>query len=299
MIIMDFGYQFFDPLKKLIFKMYESYSYKYMVIIDIMFGSNKNAEIIKATYHAQNLKVYNLLDENNIKPSSKNLVDEMKQNLLHIAVRGRNYVLVEYFVDNDVSQTDKNIFNETPLDIAIKNNDKEMVELLCGHGKLENHKKTIKKLEDKCDDYRMNYEKVASINFDLKTQVESFNKSNQRLREVYDTVNNQLKSEHDTYKKTLQMCERLKEDNKGLKYELDTLKISTKRMRDNYDENDRANKKFRTEYGILEIKHNQVVAENKVLKKDIGMLQTQYGTLKQDYGVLQVTVNNLRDSMKK
>lgn len=290
---------FFDSLKKLISEMYNGYIYRYRVITNIMFGSNKNVEILKATLNSQNLKVYNLLDENKIKPSSKNLIDDMKQNLLHIAVRTKNYVLVEYLVDNDVSQTDKNVFNETPLDIAIKNNDKEMVELLCGHGNVEHHKKTIKKLEDKCDDYKMNFERVGSMNFELKNQVESFTKSNKRLRDIYDTVNNQLKSEHDTYTKTLQTCEKLREENKGLKYELDTLKITTKRVRDNYDDNDRANKKFRTEYGILEIKHNQVVAENKVLKKDIGLLQTQYGTLKEDYGVLQVTVNNLRDSMKK
>lgn len=279
--------------------MHEDYSYKYRVIIVIMFGSNKNAEIIQATYDCQNLKVYNLLDENNIKPSSKNLVDEMKQNLLHIAVRRKNYVLVEYLIENDVSQTDKNIFDERPLDIAIKNNDFQMVELLCGRGNSENQKKTIKKLEDKCDDYKMNYEKVANINLDLKTQVESVTKSNKRLRNIYNTVNNQLQTEHATYTSALQNCEKLREENKGLKTELNNLRITTKRIRDGYDDSDRANKKLRTEYGVLEIKHNQAVNENKVLKKDMGNLQNQYVTLKQDYGVLQVTVNNLRDSMKK
>jgi ankyrin repeat protein len=210
-----------------------------------MFGSNKGKyeEIIEATLKAQTLTVHHLLEKYNVKPTDSNLVDKSNQNLLHMSVRAQNPILVEYLMENNVSHTAKNIFGETAMDIAIKNNDTHIVELLCGSKQIESLKKSCKKLETKCDEYKFNFEKASIINTQLKSEMEKGNKSLKRQRELYETQGLELK-------------------------------------------------RVRTENGILKV----TVTRQEVTIHD---QEERIVRLNSDNNVLQVTIKNLRDSMKK
>lgn len=160
---------------------------------DYLISQAKYDEIINATLSSQTLYVMELLDKNNIEPTNSNLVDKSKQNLLHLAVRTKNYMLAEYLIEKKVSQSAKNIFGETPVDIAMKNNDTRMVELLYDVNKINNYKQLYEKLEDKCDDLRYNYNTLLSENTKLLFQVDDTNKTNKRLRDTCDTHEREIK----------------------------------------------------------------------------------------------------------
>lgn len=182
----------------------------------------KYDEILNAALSSHTLLVMDLLDKSNLEPTNSNLVDKSKQNLLHLAVKTKNYMLAEYLIEKKVSQIAKNIFNETPVDIAIKNNDIRMIELLYGVNKMDNYKQLTQKLEDKCDDMKFNYEKILSENTNLSYKLEESTKTNKRLRDTNDVQEREIKR-----LKTDNV--RLSEDNKILQTTVTNLRNSMKK----------------------------------------------------------------------
>ena len=194
-----------------------------------MVTQGKYDEIMNEALGSQTLSVINSLETNNINPTNINLVDKSKQNLLHLACKTKNYMLAEYLINKNVSHKVKNLFNETALDIAIKNGDVQMIGLLYGTSNIDNYKLSILKLEDKCNDFKLNIEMVMGINCKLERE-------------------------------KMEACE-----------QLNNVTRTNKRLRDNHDTQEREIKKLKTENSLL-------TNDNKTL---------------------QITVNNLRSTMKK
>ena len=181
----------------------------------------KCEEIMDAAVESKTVLAMNLLENYDIEPSNRLLMDKSQQNLLHIAAKTKNYMFAEFLVEKGVSQ-DKNIFGETPLDIAMKNSDSRMIQLLYEVNKVGTFKQSIKKLEDKCDDLRYNFERVSTINDQLKTENTNLKITNKRLRdseEVNDREVKKLKTEKNA----------LLEDNRCLQTTVNNLRNSMKK----------------------------------------------------------------------
>jgi ABC-type phosphate transport system auxiliary subunit len=68
-----------------------------------------------------------------------------------------------------------------------------MIELLYEVNNVNTFKQSIKKLENKCDDLRGNYDRVSSINDQLKTENSTLKITNKRLRDDGDINDRELK----------------------------------------------------------------------------------------------------------
>ena len=99
-----------------------------------MFGSQTVNEVsffeIMTSARLSKNDVMTMINCNNINVNNNQLADDYKQNLLHIAVKNYHYEFAKFLIKKKIDKSKKNIFNETPLDIAIKNHDTKMIEIL-------------------------------------------------------------------------------------------------------------------------------------------------------------------------
>jgi ankyrin repeat protein len=157
-----------------------------------MFG-NRYDEIINAAREGKSILAMNLLDKYGMHPTNTNLIDKSKDTLLHLAARTREYMLAEYLLNKNVSSVVKNIFGETPVDIAIKNHDSRMLELMYRVNNVTNLNSQINKLENKCDELRVNYNTVSRNNTYLSLKNDELGASNKRLRETNEFQEREIK----------------------------------------------------------------------------------------------------------
>lgn len=149
-------------------------------------------EIMNAAIESETILVMNLLEKYDIEPSNQYLTDKSQQNLLHIAVKTKNYMLTEFLIEKNVVQ-DKNIFGETPLNIAMKNSDSRMIELLYEVNKINNYKQLNTKLEVKYDDLQFSYNRISYVNDQLRTENNNLKITNKRLRDNEDANDREIK----------------------------------------------------------------------------------------------------------
>ena len=174
-------------------------------------------EIILDTLNSHTLSVMNLLDKNNISLDDEKLIDSSNQNLLHLSVKTKNVMLTEFLLDKKLDKNKKNIFGETPIDIAFKDQNREMVEKLYGVDKLNFHIQANKRLESKFDELDRNYQKFLVINSNLTAE-------NTVLKKRLD---NEIK----TNKRKTEECFAVENDYKRMKIERDNVIDDNKTLR--------------------------------------------------------------------
>lgn len=216
--------------------MFEKGDFKFCTNSSVML-QKKCCDIRGAAIGSNTLFVIDLLETNKIDVNNVNLFDESKQTLLHIAVKTKNYMLVEYLLGKNIDKDCVNIFGECALDIAIKNNDKKMIELLYDIGTINYHKNNNNKLEDKCDDLRFNYEKVLGFNDKLQRE----------KSELISDLNMQMRK-----------CAKLENENLGLVTNLDREMKNNKRLREDNDVCVRDLKKLKIDHQILTDTYNKL-----------------------------------------
>ncbi|MCJ7636383.1 MAG: ankyrin repeat domain-containing protein, partial [Nitrososphaeraceae archaeon] len=86
--------------------------------------------IISKAYSKDTNGVTYLLDSHNIDVNDSTLVDESKNTLLHLAVATKNTSLAKHLIGKKSTLNKKNSFGETPMQIALKNQDEGMVKIL-------------------------------------------------------------------------------------------------------------------------------------------------------------------------
>ncbi len=151
-------------------------------------------EITDATIESNTNLVLQLLRNGNYNPSDKLFMNKTKDSLLHLAARTKNYGLAEFLIENNVEQT-KNIFGETPANIAMKNGDDRMAKLLLENDRINELKQINKNLK-----YDNEIKKIALDNMTIKVLNlnSALELSNKRLRdnEETDRVFKKLKTDH-------------------------------------------------------------------------------------------------------
>lgn len=172
-----------------------------------LFGSSivteeTKSEIIKNIYCQNTDTVISTINHKNIDPDDNNLIDESQQNLLHLACRTRNLELAKFLINKKINKQKVNIFNETPLDIAIKNQDKKMIEILLNSNyvpyqtdltykisklteDLNCEKKNYKRQRDECELLSVDNLKLKEENKQLKVDNSELQKTVKTLRESF------------------------------------------------------------------------------------------------------------------
>lgn len=185
--------------------------------------------LFEATRNSKSSLVISLLNNNNINPNDAGLIDEYNQNLLHIAVKCKNYNLVKHLLSKQIDKNKRNLFGETPFDIAIKNHDIKMMEILLGNENLKIDNDYLKSLNNgltmKLDEMDKNNLKLLQTNTEL-TQKNSLLK----IKLDEDTLNRKRhRDDIDSY-----ICEnkRLKIENDKLKNDNEIMKETIKIMRE-------------------------------------------------------------------
>ena len=197
------------------------------------FGSTKvdedtKSEIIKNIYSQNTHAVISLINHHHINLDDTNLLDESQQNLLHIAVRTKNLELVKFLMNKKINKQKLNMFGETALDIAIKNHDKKMIEVLLYVEApiiMPYYQQIIKK-----DDYSESSRNVDKLTEELNTEKQNCKRKRDECNTL-SNINTSLKNEN-----TDLVIEngKLKIENKKLKADNNELQKTIKTLRESF-----------------------------------------------------------------
>lgn len=148
-------------------------------------------ELINLTISQKTWEVIEYLEEHKIDPNDYNLVDNLGNTLLHLAVSTKNLLLTRHLVRIKSNQSKQNIFKETPMKIAMKNNDEHIIQELMDISnseeleELENEKKNNKRLRDDNNELKSENKKLNTENKKLKMDNSELQKTVKTLRESF------------------------------------------------------------------------------------------------------------------
>lgn len=162
--------------------------------------------ILENIYSKNTNAVVDLLDINNIDVNDYNLVDELKNTPLHLAVATKNSDLTSYLVTKGINKQKKNIFGETAFLIALKNQDETIIRtLITTHNQyqadelakeIERHKRSRDEFEkEKSEHQHTRVERDIAIcdNDLLRTENKKLKDDNVELRKTVRTLRQSLK----------------------------------------------------------------------------------------------------------
>jgi len=171
--------------------------------------------IIRAAVQSKTNTVIELLERHRININNSSLVDDYGQNLLHIAVKGVNYDLVRYLMGKGGDRLKRSVYNETPIDIAMKNYDVKMVEILLEVDYESSFKVGNKQLSDKVVELESCNRKLIESNTELSQkngvlhlQLDDERRVGKRLRDesvVMIEENKRLKSDNKVLSDTVKV----------------------------------------------------------------------------------------------
>ena len=166
--------------------------------------------LIRNTLKSNTNIVKKMIAEHNVNVNSNNLTDDYDQNLLHISVKTKNYELAQHLVGIGINKNKKNMLYESPFDIAMKNGDQKMLEIL-----FEGESNSIFKIEnarliDRVSDLETNNKKLIDTNKELTIKNGA----------LHIQLDDQIKSR----KRKFDECDSYCLENKKLKVEITQLK---------------------------------------------------------------------------
>jgi ankyrin repeat protein len=134
-------------------------------------AEKREEAVINTRYHARRSnsnKVILLITEHNL-DVNKDCLDEYQNTLLHIAVKKHNYRLVKSLVTMGANIYLKNMYGETPCDIATNQNDMAMIRTLLDlDTAIDALKTTNTELQRECGEVRAQLNVVTTENKSLK-----------------------------------------------------------------------------------------------------------------------------------
>jgi ankyrin repeat protein len=141
-----------------------------------------------------NRGVYAIIKQHSLDLNSDECKDDYQNSLLHIAVNSCNKPLVTQLLKLKVSTHHKNNFNEIPVDLAIKNNDLDIVRML-----ESNSNDKIIQLEADNQVLTDEIVKLTAVNSDLNTR---FKRQRDECLE-HDATIKKLKTDNAELEKTV------------------------------------------------------------------------------------------------
>jgi ankyrin repeat protein len=173
--------------------------------------------------------VLKIIIDNDFDLNSSECIDFYGNSLLHIVAKNDNFNLATELVNIGVNKNHSNMFNEIPLDVAIKFKSINVIRILLNCFNNEELLKKVKYLEKDNHELKTQYVKLMNIKDTKKDQVlelevieRALRKNLKRKREECDTLNKSLKKHKVDNAK-------LSEDNKVLVDTVKNLKESFKK----------------------------------------------------------------------
>ena len=128
----------------------------------------------------------------------KDFIDPLTNDtLLHLAIRTKNIALTKYLLNRDINKEVLNVFNETALDIAIKNQSTELVKIIMRHEQIDLPNNIYKKeLDVEKTAHKRKREECELLyieNLDLTRKLTKLEKDNEELKKTVKTLSNSLK----------------------------------------------------------------------------------------------------------
>ena len=155
-------------------------------------------DLFQKVYSHNTDQVISTINSKNINVNDSKLIDELHNTLLHAAIGTKNTRLVQYLVNNKSSQTKTNIFNETPLNIAMKNHDENLIKILLG---LDNDSNNTKKLTDDLDKERTSHKRTRDDRDTVILEKEILRTENKKLKEDNSELQKTVKTLRQSMKK--------------------------------------------------------------------------------------------------
>ena len=191
------------------------------------------------TIQKNNDRVIDRIKRYNLDVNDDFYLDDCQQNLLHITTRTGNIHLTQQLINIGMNLEKRNIFGETPLDIAIQRNDSAIVKCLLKeeNGSLAKENQVLNqenryltqensRLITKNKEYELNNKRLFDSNKDLTNK---FN-ANLIILQNEQTKNKRLCDDLDFY---VRDNKRLKQENIKLKEDNLVLQDTIKNLRNN------------------------------------------------------------------
>jgi ankyrin repeat protein len=191
-------------------------------MISWLIGSNtKGDDVISNIFYYtvtnNNKQVIKLLDEHKMDLNNKEYRDEYSNTLLHILANGKNVSLAKHLILHGLRKDHENVFNEKAVDIALKNNNLEMVRILTDIVQDPQLLERVKALEVQnetlCDT-------IEQSEIDLE-------KVHEELEKAHEEIKSNKRKRCDNCDENVRECKRLKTDNDEL------TKVNKKLTKDN------------------------------------------------------------------
>ena len=200
------------------------------------------ADATKILQYVQNGQIYDLKmfirDRNYSKDSLNQMLDNYKNNLLHIATLKNDFNMVEYLLEIGLDFTLVNAFGQTAWDIAILLRNDKIINIF-----VSQKIKTSTLLTQKLAELQTKIKNLGRENCDFLTRIEVLRVEKSMLEDKLNKIYN-METENSTL---LYKNKTLTADNKKLSEILSEMKTKHARALDDNSELERSNKKLRTE----------------------------------------------------
>lgn len=182
-----------------------------------LFGTDKTEEdiinnIFYYTLTNNNKQVIKLINDYNIDLNNKKYRDSYNNTLLHILANGNNIELTKNLILCGLQRDHVNVYDDRAVDIALKNNNLEMVRVLTD---IEQDPQLL--------------ERIANLEVQRQTLYATIEKTGTDLVEANTEIKNLKRKRCDQCDVNTRECKRLKTENDGL------LKTNEKLTKDNGD----------------------------------------------------------------
>jgi ankyrin repeat protein len=176
-------------------------------------------ELFFYTARSSNTKVCNTIKKYQLNLNNDECKDEYKNTLLHLTAQGKNVRLAQQLVLLGAEKYHKNVFDEKAVDIALKNNNLDMIRVLIDYEPDEYLLERIEALEQQRENLKDKLD---------ETEVQVNNLKRKRCDECVVKERDLKKARTDNNKLTKENTN-LKKDNTDLKKTVDSLRESFKK----------------------------------------------------------------------
>lgn len=229
--------------------------------------------------------------------------------LLHAAVEFNNAHAVRILMNNSADVSVLDTFDNTPLDLAIKNNNKELVEILTTsktNTDTEKLSTEISNLKEDVSRYKNLYDTETKKRQRCDENTCLFRRSNVLLTTEISDLKKDVsyyKDLHDTECKKRKRCESdiysIKQENNTLQYNDSSLRKSlVSTQKENYNLT-QENKSLKTENSLLHKDKSVLERDCKLLKIDNATLITENKKITKDRNTFKNRYEILKESTKK
>jgi len=218
--------------------------------------------------------------------TESDMIDSLGNTLYHIAVMRNSEYLLKELINRFGIIDIQNKVNKTPVDLAIEQNNVNLVKILLNHVNI--YHADYDKLKKLYDEMEKNHFSLLKSYGDVLSEKITCDDNYLSLKISYDMINNENKD----LKSCVTSC---KNNNKNIKNKYQSIMISHTTLEKNNKELEKENTVYKTKNKRLFDENTDLNESNKKLKKNYEDVKQKNVTLENDIDVMSKTLENLRN----